>query len=309
MFVTGDLAVDYVVSDVVLDRITRIPPTTLVPGGSCYNGSLAFARQGFSTHAFGSVGRDRAGDEVLDGLRQSQVRPLVARHPDRGTCVCHVIYLRSNPPKRVLFYEGRNANIYDPERLASALSEFRPQPTDVLVASLHIIDQVEGDLAHCKEFFDVLRSAKARLVLDLVPHAIYARWRLDEIAECVGTGFFLIVAEYQTLAGLTGLPATSNERLRCVEALSARLDPRYLSCRFGAGNIDAEDLVFRSARKFTFLRRDHATGYAKLEPHLRRGFGDALTADDLERVLENERSRGGRDATADDHRRVASEEL
>jgi pfkB family carbohydrate kinase len=284
MFVTGDLNIDNVVTGVTLGGITRVAFNPPVVGGSAYNAAIAFDREGFQTIIFGKVGADHGGDLILTALQKHRIKYHVARDEAKPTGTCNIIYFEGHEHPRTIYYWGSNANDYDLASLRMALRKAALVEGDFIFSPLHIYDQTNHNRQMCRDFFDVLRSCRARVIIDVVPHRIYESLNADDLREIIGGPAFMIIGEFRTFMNLIGVdpndigsvPGESD-----CNRIADHFNAEYFLCRYGFGNISHERVFRRMQKAVEFLNRPTHTGYERVPDVKKRGFGDWLTAKTL----------------------------
>jgi sugar/nucleoside kinase (ribokinase family) len=104
VFVTGDLAVDNVVTGIALGGITRVAYAPPAVGGSAYNAAIAFKHAGFSPIVFGKVGKDANGNLILSTLERDGIYHFIDRDDSNPTCSCNIIYFQDQEHLRTIYY-------------------------------------------------------------------------------------------------------------------------------------------------------------------------------------------------------------
>lgn len=288
IFVTGDLNVDHVVTDVALGGITRVKFIRRAPGGSAYNAAIAFQEAGFKPLLYGKVGTDLNGDVIVDALETRGIHHLIDRDSEKATGTCHIIYFRDQPQLRTIYYSDRNANDYSATSLEQALRAADLHRDDLVFSSLHMYDQTNHDESNCCAFFALLRASGARLIVDIVPHRIYETLDVASICRIVGAPPFMFIGEYRTFMNLidpawqdsNGLPTDTDCSL-----IARKFAAEYFACRYGVGNISHELLFKRCVSSLVLLGPARQTGYEAVPDPDKPGFGDQLTANTLRRIL------------------------
>ncbi len=286
VFVTGDLNVDHVATNVVLGGITRVahnPPTV---GGSALNAAFALRAAGFHSVVFGKVGADADGDHILSALSTHQIQCFVNRHNSRPTGSCNIIYFEGEKYPRTIYYACGNANDYEIDSLDEALRAAALTQNDFVFSPLHLYDQTDGDRNHCRAFFHKLRSSGARVIVDVVPHGIYELLDAMTLVDIIGGPVFVMIGEYRTFMNLTAACADDMPTQADCDRIAQHFESTYFLCRFGIGNISRELVFRRTATGADIIEAAAETGYESLPDVEKRGFGDRLTASTLKRILE-----------------------
>jgi hypothetical protein len=270
-----------VITGLELGSVNRVHCIKTTPGGSAFNAALAFKQEGFSPIVFGAVGDDAAGESILNELKHHNIGQLVTRDKHRPTAECHILYFQERDELRTIYYEANNANSYDSTSLHYALERADLDPGDYLFSSLHILDQMDRDIAACRPFLKELASAQGRLIIDLVPHGLYNFCDKDSLTGLLPDSTWLMIGEFRTffnlIHGSSQPPPPMPTRRQC-KTIAKTLRSRYFSCRYGAGNIGYEILFSQDLHRQERMPTQHDTGFAQLRPEQKRGFGDLLTA-------------------------------
>ena len=83
-------------------------------GGGATNAAVTFARQGIQTQFLGVIGRDAAGQTVLDALDQENVDTALVRYSDTHNTGYSVLLIAPNGERTILTYRGASTH-YHPE--------------------------------------------------------------------------------------------------------------------------------------------------------------------------------------------------
>jgi sugar/nucleoside kinase (ribokinase family) len=287
VFVTGDLNIDNMITGVALGKITRVPYIPPVVGGSAYNAAVAFKHAGFHPIVFGKIGDDDGGDLILSALERQGIDYLIDRDNAKPTGTCNIIYFRGEEYPRTIYYWSANANDYNTESLQLALKKADLSEDDFIFSSLHLYDQTDGDLDHCRAFFAELRSSGSRVIVDIVPHTIYDIFDVAVLKDIISGSVFMMIGEYRTFMNLIAVGAYADDRTPTqadCEQIARHLEAEYFLCRYGIGNISRE-LVFRRTHEAVKLLWTAETGYEHLPDVEKRGFGDYLTASTLSQIV------------------------
>jgi sugar/nucleoside kinase (ribokinase family) len=288
IFVIGDLNIDNVVTGAILGKITRVVLPAPSIGGSAYNAARAFKQAGFHTMLFGKVGNDADGNLIVLTVEQNEIHHFIGRDEKKPTGTCHIIYFQGADNLRTIYFPCPNANDYDLCSIEHALKESALGPDDFVFTSLHIYDQVDRNLDHCRNFFNTLHASGCRVIVDIVPHTIYEDLNVSQFNQMIGGPVYMIISEYRTFMHLISCQAdilneapTESDCQTILHYFKAQ----YYVCRSGIGNISRQLVFNHSHSSNENLGTIIETGFEKLPDIEKRGFGDRLTANTLLQML------------------------
>jgi len=180
--------------DIVL-RVATIPApgeTVLAggrqrhPGGKGLNQAVAAARAGATTAFVGSVGRDAAGDELLETMHDAGIDTAAVSRVEEPSGLA-LIVVQASGENTIVVDSGANATV----TTLSAQGRAAVENSSVLVAQLEVPVTVVTEAA------ELARAAGRTLVLNAAP----ARQLADSLLSLVDV---LVVNEHEALA-LTGI--------------------------------------------------------------------------------------------------------
>ena len=79
-------------------------------GGGATNAAVTFARQGFDVRFMGVIGRDPAGQSVLDELDQENVNTELLKYSDTHSTGYSVLLVAPNGERTILTYRGASTH-------------------------------------------------------------------------------------------------------------------------------------------------------------------------------------------------------
>lgn len=280
VFVIGDLNIDYClpVENIrggrILDR-----PLPLV-GGTGYNAALALKATTFEPIVFGKVGDDIDGHLIIEELAKQEFTSLVGIHDSKRTGTATMLFLPDS--ERCLLQEPDSANDYDHENLSQALQLASLGKGDIIFFVAHPFARF--DVPSNKKLVATLGATSASIILDVVPHNMYDRLDLRDFKTITGDAVHVLIGEFSTLMRLSGRRQDhADPKIDDIKALFSDFGVRALVLRYGAGNIDKQDIWLGNGASPVPLEKGRSTGYQTLRPGEKRGFGDRLTAELLNR--------------------------
>ena len=286
IIVLGHLIVDYVVPG---EQTTDAPPLDrALPGGTAYNAATAFSQQGFIPLIVGRVGDDAPGRFLIEHVERTRIDSLIEFDYKRPTASRFLSYSEGlKHVDRPVHRSKETANDYDARFLARALRAIRPTPNDLLFVPTHFL--ARQDFALARSFAEVLAKSQLRLILDLVPHALYNRLSGFELAGLIRGMPRVLISELRTLEGLFAQHQIQAETVEpFVDLVCQKLQPGILVLRYGFADIEYQVAwSFSKDGSLAVLEPPRATGYQELpSENERRGFGDRLAAAFVRRHLE-----------------------
>jgi hypothetical protein len=113
---------------------------------------------------------------------------------------------------------------------------------------------------------------------------MYDRLDLRGFKTITGDAVHVLIGEFSTLMRLSGRRQDHAEpKIDDIKVLFSDFGVRALVLRYGAGNIDKQDIWLGNGENPVPLEKARSTGYQTLQPGEKRGFGDRLTAELLNR--------------------------
>jgi len=280
ILVIGDLNVDNVVHDIDLGDSQSIISERRI-GGSGLNSAIAFKNEKLDPIVFGAVGNDMNGKEITMYLSSKNISNKIRINENKATCLCNILYFNQGDEFRTIYYDIDNANEYDSKELAKVLEELNLGDDDYIFICLHILPQTSFDIERCKQFFKLLKTSKAKIIVDIVPHELFNNVSFDELKSILSFKVYAIIAEAKTLSGFLKMKWVSHQIPTDEDYLFFKeyFNSKYLICRYGIGNIEYQTTLYSDKNgNLTFLERDTKTGYLTVPEEEKRGFGDVLTA-------------------------------
>jgi sugar/nucleoside kinase (ribokinase family) len=266
---------------------------SIAPGGSAMGFALAAVGLFDSVTAVGVIGDDALGAYLLGVLSEHGVRFAGERAGGGRTGAS--VYVRDAAPSapggvRLLIVD-RGVN--DSLELDSATIDTLLSGSDALLTDGYCLfeePRASTTLAAMKR----ARERGVRVAFDLVPHLAYLHRSLAWLDTAVASAD-TVIAEVRTLGRFLGLECPeliTDDSLAALvaETAEARLGEKTYSLRYGAGNIGRSLIVAPGCDP---VYTD--TGYCR--DGNPRGFGDRLTAMELDRALGGQRRSPARQGT------------
>lgn len=110
-------------------------------GGGATNAAVTFARQGLPARFMGVIGRDPAGQAVLDDLDKENVDTLLVKYSDKFNTGYSVLLVSPNGERTILTYRGASTH-YRPEDLSLDGVEADWLYVTTLSGSMKALDQL-----------------------------------------------------------------------------------------------------------------------------------------------------------------------
>ena len=293
IFIIGDLNVDNIVENISLGQNIPVQSRHQV-GGTGYNVCLPFKKAGFHPILFGKIGRDYYGELVRSKIENNGINSLVKIHNTKPTGLCNIVYFREGDQYRTIFYDPENANDYDVEYLDYAIKLSKLNENDYVFISLYLFPQVKFNKEHCKRFFKIIKSTDAKIILDLTPHQLYSFISLDYLNECVDSRAYAIIGEFHTFINLIyqkRVDLKSTPKNDDYKIIAEHFFSKFFICRFGGGgNISNQSIFYKNRdNKIIFIEKYKDTGFDQIPQSRKSGFGDILTAKDIEKIIDYEK--------------------
>jgi sugar/nucleoside kinase (ribokinase family) len=278
VFIIGDLNVDISIRDLMNREFNRKRV-----GGTGFNAAKAFKETGCTPILFGKIGKDQDGELIVSELRKMEIQALLGMSSDKPTGVAYLYGSEIGPdgPKH-------SANDYDLENLDQALTLAGLDSGDIALLDGYVIYRL--GVKHAAAMVDRLHATGAFVIFDIVPHLIYKTVGLEDIKTVINGKVDLLIGEHRTFAGLlSGRIASDTVTSDSVRIIMEELAVRFLVLRYGAGNISSQEIWARSSPA-TYMRYEklNNTGYNDLPVEQHSGFGDRLTAQLIQRLIDQE---------------------
>lgn len=290
VFVFGDLNIDHIVTNIELGKICAVDSISERPGGSAVNAAKAFRDCGFSVELVGGIGRDSNGRKLRQFIEAQKIIANLDEHDKLPTGQCNILYINARDDQRIIYYSRENANNYCLNHLRSVLSRSEICSDDYAYVSLHMLDQTNYDIAHCRNYIEIIRSFGLQIIFDIVPHTIYDKISFETLNKIIGGDIYLLISEIRTLSQFLKLPASDvvapcEKFLRLAES---HIDSIWYDFRYGEGFIDKQWLNKTKDFDDRSIGVINSTGFSKLDDGQKVGFGDILTASTLKYILKIE---------------------
>jgi GTP cyclohydrolase II len=289
VLVVGDLNVDYVLPQGAIQGGGIADKGEPLVGGTAFNSACAFKEHGFQAIVFGKVGRDKHADMIKAELRRNRLTSLLGETSDFPTGQCLVFYL-DDEGDRFIVQEEQNANDYDLENLKQALRLARLDEGDLVFLVGH--EFVRSGPDKVKQLVDLVAARKTPLVLDVVPHNMYKSVPVEEFCAALGDNVHVLIGEFRTFMGFLGRKVAYGDEDAIpenadIERLFRQFPADVLVIRCGIGSISRQLICRRGRRDGVEWLENHPTGYERTPDSDKRGFGDRLTADLIDRFWED----------------------
>jgi sugar/nucleoside kinase (ribokinase family) len=256
-----------------------------VPGGTALNAALAFQKwSSFKPVVLGKVGADVPGRLITETLEQNGIISLVSISQTRPTGSCTLVY---HDNLRLLLKDDGGANDYDLDNLkrTSRLGFFMSS-NDIIFMAGHFLTRCS--ITHSQKMIETAAAMGAPIILDLVPHNLYEKISIDDLALIIKDYCTVIIAEYRTFMALLKAPIHTNNgedepTTEDVSLIFSHLNVKKIVLRYGTGNI-AKQMVCSYNQDGITIEEKIETGYENIKPFERSGFGDKLTANLLDKI-------------------------
>lgn len=254
-------------------------------GGCAYNSANIFKKEGLDPIILGSIGDDANGKLILRDLEKYDLKAFLYKS-SRPTGKSQILYRND---RREIFSESENANEYD-LKIATMMDAMRLREDNIIYVTTHLL--MRGLRENVMAICDSVYRSKAKIVIDIVPHNIYKSTTWDFLCEVFHKPVFMVICELKTMISFNpGLSDTVGEEEEVEERVfeqvletvySSNLDMEYFVLRYGYQNIGKQRVYKKNNGKF-HLRVDEETGFQKIKPEERIGYGEVLTAKLLEK--------------------------
>jgi len=269
-------------TDITRDRLLY-GPLQLTVAGTAVNAARSLARRFAGVTVAGKVGADDIGRLAIAQIRSIGAQPVLISVAHVGTGLS--VVLRDAPrdgASRRLLVSG----------IPTPLATLAPADVQVLEPAISSNDLFLTD-GYCMLWeqsrqavvscLRIARHSGRRACLDLVPHDIDSRLAVTDLSPALELAD-MVVIEATTLARLLEAPAGSYVEDHAVDGLVPAIAdqpwaPLWM-IRYGYGGISTTAVVRRGA-----VVDRYETGYASVSPAHRTGFGDEVTATDIQRFL------------------------
>lgn len=251
ILVIGDMNIDYVIPAAHLERIQGQILVMGEPsvGGTAINAATAFRDKGFEPVIFGKIGDDREGQLIRDEIERRKITTLAGVTKTKSTGSCFVIFERDTQQRLMIQESAKaNANDYDLDNLALALQMCKLRHDHLVFVVGHFL--VRLDLESAKLLIELLAQARARIVLDIVPHDMWRYIDYHSFIDVVDERIQVLVGEYDAFMRLLGHQNIKSQPDSddWVE-LFRRYKAEILIVRYGMGNIAHQVICKRMRAK------------------------------------------------------------
>lgn len=252
-------------------------------GGTAFNAALAFSQKGFFPIIIGNVGNDAEGQYIQKTIKEKKLSNIIHKNPNKPTGTCHIFYSDSGFKKGRHFIRNKNdANVYDLRFLTAALESVRAEKDELIfIASDFFVRQ---DISDCQNMLEAISEKSTKVILDVVPHSIYKKLRLQEFKSIIDDRVYVMIAELKTLMRFFDKDYSKDSpQFEDWDRIFANFNPRFVVIRYGVGEISKQEIrKYSDTGKIMVLQAEINTGYEKLNNDFeKRGFGDILTANFL----------------------------
>lgn len=254
-------------------------------GGCAFNAASIFKKENLDPIILGSVGDDANGKLVLKDLEKHDLKAFLYKSC-KPTGKSQILYRND---RREIFSDSENANEYD-SKIAAMMGAMRLNGDNIIYVTTHML--MRGTRENVMAISDSLYQSKAKIVIDIVPHNIYKSTTWDYLCEVFRQPVFMLICELKTMISFhPGLSDTIGEEEEVEDQVfeevlgnvcSSKMDMEYLVLRYGYQNIGKQRVYKKHGAKFK-LCFDERTGFKKIEPQKRIGYGEVLTAILLEK--------------------------
>jgi hypothetical protein len=139
---------------------------------------------------------------------------------------------------------------------------------------------MDRQIEACRPFMKEIATAEGRLIVDLVPHRLDSFCDADTINSLLTGNTWLMIGNFRTFFNLihrSSEPPPAPTRQDC-ETIAKTFKSKHFACRYGVGDIGYEILFSHGLQRQAGKPTLRDTGYVRLSPDQKRGFGDLLTA-------------------------------
>ncbi|MCP4403081.1 MAG: hypothetical protein GY801_37965 [bacterium] len=181
--------------------------------------------------------------------------------------------------KRHFIRNKNDANEYDLDFLMSALDSVKIQKDEfIFIASDFFVRQ---DISDSMKIIETICNKSTKTVLDVVPHTIYKKLRLQEFKTIIDNHIHVMIAELKTLMRFLDKNYSYNSpQLEDWNKLFINFNAKFIAIRYGVGEISRQGIrKYSDIGEIEVLQAEIDTGYEELiKASDKRGFGDILTA-------------------------------
>lgn len=158
-------------------------------GGGATNAAVTFARQGLDVTFMGVIGKDPAGQAILDELDQENVNTELLRYSDTRSTGYSVLLVAANGERTILTYRGAST-FFQPEDMTLDGVSADWLYVTTLSGSMDVLDQLftQAKQSGMKIFFnpgkkELSKRDELRGLLEDVDVLLANKWEMSQIVE------------------------------------------------------------------------------------------------------------------------------
>lgn len=279
ILVIGDLNIDHIVDKRDCLNQQQEPSFELRVGGTAFNAAVAFKQHAIEPRLIGKIGKDREGNIIKKELQQAQICSILQVDPKKQTGICKII-LERNSSRGIRFplEDKHNANDYDIQFIEKALEQFRINDGDLLFVTGHFLIRSNPIIA--KQILELFSKKKARVVFDLVPHNLYELVSITELQPTLKGKCHILISEFLTFQKFVRRSKIKDSPDQSDWSEIFRLfASNIVVLRYGFEQITKQQVRMKTKNgEIRIIQAENNTGYSRVDPKEKTGFGDKLTA-------------------------------
>jgi len=278
IFVLSDLLVDFHIDESLFVDGIQVKKGTPSVSGTGFNASYSFHKHGLKTTLLGYVGNDNNGKLIKDKVLKLNIPSIIKTHPTRNTTVFHMIVSKLYPHTIRLSIDNRNnSNDLTINEIRELLLEAKPKKDDYIFITSHFF--YRNSIEKCKKIIDTILEFNLLIILDLVPHVIYEKISYHEFIYVFSNNIYALVSELKTLSKLFNTPCHLNKPTdKDLHKILTYSKAKALVVSYGEENYTSHKSILHYKGNIETILSLEETGFTKLSPISRLGFGDDLVS-------------------------------
>jgi len=268
---------------------------TLDVRGSGFNSWTAFNTPEYFPILFGKIGDDANGKKVEEAIdltlsKNSNMYAMLGIHHELPTCVVKIFPAEDNT-SFYYSYDVNNANDYDIKNLEKTLKLIDFNEYDLIHIASYVFFQYHYNISKCKEFFKVISSSKAKVVIDIARYTMKKKpkdFDIYKLGECLleAGSCHLLISDLSSIKSLlpdsnnTGQNLTNKEIAKIFDATNTK----YFVCRRGDDAVKIQDIYKNLGDDYEHLKGSEHPWNDYHNREDKRGYGDKLTLIALEEI-------------------------
>jgi sugar/nucleoside kinase (ribokinase family) len=278
LFVLSDLIVDYHIDESLFEDGIQTKQGTPSVSGTGFNAAYSFYKHGLKPTLLGYVGNDVNGKLIKDKVIGLGISSKIKTHYTKKTTVFHMIISKlCSHTIRLSVDNKNNSNDLTRSEIIQLLVESNVKKGDYIFITSHFFYRIS--IENCKKIIDTILEFKLLIILDLVPHIVYEKISYKEFMHVFSNGIHILISEIKTLSELFKVPCDLNKPTdEDLNKILVGSKSTALVVSYGKENYTSHKSIMNIKNNVETLSYIEETGFTKLSPTMRLGFGDNLVS-------------------------------